>query len=86
MGQLQALQLMRTLAQALESEQLLKEQGGTLRQIYWTVGLYDIVAIVDAPDTETITSVLLKVGALGNVRTTTLQGFDKDTFATIINK
>ncbi len=67
-------------------EQALKDQGGSLKQIFWTVGPYDIVAIAEAPDTETLTSVLLKVGALGNVRTTTLQGFDKNAFAAIVNK
>ncbi len=67
-------------------ERTLEQQGGSLKEIYWTVGQYDIVAIADAPNAETITSVLLQVGALGNVRTTTLQAFDKDTFATIVNK
>jgi len=64
----------------------LQQKGGKLKDIYWTIGSYDIVAIAEAPDAETITAVLLQVGALGNVRTTTLQAFGKDQIAKIINK
>ncbi len=64
--------------------QVLEQAGGTLKEIFWTVGPYDIVSIAEAPDAETITTVLLQVGALGNVRSTTLRGFDRDAFAAII--
>lgn len=64
----------------------LQQKGGKLRDIYWTLGSYDIIAIADAPDAETMTATLLQVGALGNVRTTTLQAFDKDALAKIISK
>jgi len=67
-------------------EQLVTQQGGTLREILWTIGPYDIVAVVDAPDDETMTAVALQTSALGNIRTTTLRGFNKDEFAAIIQK
>jgi uncharacterized protein with GYD domain len=66
--------------------EMLQQKGGKLRDIYWTLGTYDIVVIADAPDAETMTAALLNVGSLGNVRTTTLQAFDKDTLAKIISK
>jgi uncharacterized protein with GYD domain len=44
------------------------------------------VAIVEAPDDETYTAMALGVAALGNVRTTTLRGFNKDEFSGIIAK
>ncbi len=62
----------------------LAKAGGSLKGIYWTLGQYDIVAIAEAPDAETITSVLLQTGALGNVRSMTLQGFDRDGFQKIV--
>ncbi len=58
----------------------LKQAGGKVRDIFWTIGAYDMVAIADAPDDETMTAVLLQSGALGNVRTTTLRAFSKREF------
>lgn len=63
-----------------------QQKGGSVKAIYWTLGEYDIVAITDAPDAETATAVLLQVGSLGNVRTTTLEAFDREAFDRIIAK
>ncbi len=60
--------------------ELVQKNGGSVKAIYWTLGEYDIVAIVEAPDAESGTAVLLQVGALGNVRTTTLEAFDREAF------
>lgn len=60
--------------------------GGTVKDIYWTIGPYDIVALIDAPDDETATAAALQVGSLGNVRTTTLRGFSQSEFEAIIKK
>ncbi len=43
---------------------------------YWTIGSHDGVLIIDAPTEEKAASVLLHLGASGNVRTTTLRAFD----------
>jgi uncharacterized protein with GYD domain len=49
--------------------------GVTLTDIYWTVGPYDMVAIISAPDDETCAAALLGAGAQGNIRTTTMRAF-----------
>jgi uncharacterized protein with GYD domain len=54
--------------------------------LYWTLGSYDVVAIVDSPDVETITAIGLSLGKLGNVRTETLRAFDKAEMAAILKK
>ncbi|SAK82791.1 GYD domain protein [Caballeronia catudaia] len=51
--------------------------GATLRSLHWTLGAYDLVASVDSPDDETMTRLGLTLGALGNVRTTTMRAFDE---------
>jgi uncharacterized protein with GYD domain len=43
--------------------------------VFWTLGKYDIVAVVEAPDDISITAFGLSSGALGNVRTQTLRAF-----------
>jgi uncharacterized protein with GYD domain len=65
---------------------VLQQAGGKVRDIYWTTGPHDIVVIADAPDDETMTAALLQVGALGNIRTTTLRAFTKPEFADIAKR
>ena len=55
-----------------------------IKDIYWTLGAYDLVGLVDADDDERLTSALLALGAAGNVRTTTLRAFGRDEFTRLI--
>ena len=50
--------------------------GVTIVGQYWTIGSHDGVLIIEAPNDEVAASVLLHLGADGNVRTTTLRAFD----------
>ncbi|MDQ4145006.1 MAG: GYD domain-containing protein [Actinomycetota bacterium] len=59
--------------------------GRTLYQV-WTMGEYDIVVLFEAPDDETATSLALQVSALGNVRTTTMRGFDAEEMRAITER
>ncbi|MCP4201193.1 MAG: GYD domain-containing protein [bacterium] len=53
------------------------EKGGvSIVGQYWTIGSHDGVLIMEAPTEEKAASVLLHLGASGNVRTTTLRAFD----------
>jgi uncharacterized protein with GYD domain len=63
-----------------------QKAGVTVKEQYWTLGAYDIVAIVEAPDDTAVTAVGLSVGALGNVRTQTLRAFSKTEMTTILGK
>jgi uncharacterized protein with GYD domain len=42
---------------------------------YFTLGEYDGIVIVEAPEDKAIMKVLLSTGSLGNVRTRTLKAF-----------
>jgi len=64
----------------------LAKLGVTIREIYWTIGVHDLVGIVEAPDPESLTAALLALGSAGNVRTTTLRAFDRAEFAAVIAK
>ena len=57
-----------------------------VQQIYWLIGDYDVVNIVEAPDDHALEALLVKVGAWGNVRTTTFRAFDKKEMDAIISK
>ncbi|WP_042376127.1 GYD domain-containing protein [Streptacidiphilus melanogenes] len=60
--------------------------GAELRDMYWTVGPYDMVVVVDAPDDETATAALLQVSGVGNVRTVSMRAFDAAEMDAIIAK
>ncbi len=60
--------------------------GGKLTGFYLTMGRYDIVTIVDAPNDEAIANIALSTGSKGNVRTETLKAFSDDQFRTIVTK
>ena len=60
--------------------------GATIKDIYWTLGSYDIVAVLEAPDDESATALGISIGSLGNVRTQTLRAFTADEIGNIIGK
>ena len=66
--------------------ELAEKHGARLEQIYWTVGPYDIVTIVEAPDDESATALLLEIGSAGNVRTTTLRAYNREEMSGIIER
>jgi uncharacterized protein with GYD domain len=63
-----------------------KKAGANVKELYWTMGQYDLVTVVEAPDEETATSLLLSAGALGNIRSQTLRGFSAEEMGKIIGK
>jgi uncharacterized protein with GYD domain len=63
-----------------------KKAGVTVEAFYWTLGRYDMVSILEAPDLETVTALCLSVGKLGNVRTETLPAFDNAGMEAILKK
>jgi len=64
--------------------QAMAEAGVRIRDIYWTLGPYDLVGIFDADSDEAATASLLALGAQGNVRTTTMRAFDRAEFERLI--
>lgn len=63
-----------------------QKYGLRLRDLYWTVGPYDIVAEFDAPDEQSLSAFLLELGSLGNVRSTTLRAYDREEMESIIER
>jgi len=56
----------------------LEKAGGKVIGCYYTFGEYDVIIIMEAPNDETVMSLMLKVGSVGNVKTKTLKAFDVD--------
>ena len=52
-----------------------KKLGVKLKETYLTMGRYDHVMVVEAPDDATFAKAMLTLAALGNVHTESLQAF-----------
>ena len=63
-----------------------KKAGATVKDLYWTLGQFDVITVVDAPDDTTLTGLLLSVGALGNLHTQSLRAFSADDMGSILDK
>ena len=50
-----------------------EKMGVTIKEIFWTIGRYDLVLVINAPNDETIRLLALGLGMGGNARTETLK-------------
>jgi uncharacterized protein with GYD domain len=63
-----------------------QKAGATVKELYYTMGQYDLVAILEAADEQTATALLLSTGVLGNVRSQTLRAFTREEMSKVIAK
>ncbi len=66
------------------TKRLAKDCGLKFRSFHMTLGKYDAIAIVEAPDDEAVARFALALGSAGNVRTTTLKGFPEREYRKIV--
>ena len=62
------------------ARQGVQAMGGQWKAWYLTVGQYDAVAIIEAPDDEMATRIALVRNSRGGVRTQTLRAFTEDEY------
>ena len=60
--------------------------GVDMRELYWTQGQYDLVALCEAKDENAALAFGLSLGASGNVRSQTLRAFSRDEMSAIVAK
>jgi uncharacterized protein with GYD domain len=60
--------------------------GGSLKGFYATMGRYDIVTIIEAPNDEALANIAIGIGSKGNIRTETMKAFTEEQFRKIIAK
>jgi uncharacterized protein with GYD domain len=63
-----------------------QKAGVKVKELYWTLGQYDIVTIIEASDEEAATALGLSAGSLGNLRTQTLRAFGSEEMGRILGK
>jgi len=75
-----------TIERAEAFKHMASKAGATVKDIYWTLGSHDVIAICEAPDDETATSLLLSVSSRGNVRSETLRAFSFEEMKKVLAK
>jgi len=65
--------------------QAFKQAGIDLKEAYLTMGRYDLVCLIDAPDDETFATGMLTLGSQGNVSTECLKAFSEDQYRKIVD-
>ncbi|MFZ1416499.1 MAG: GYD domain-containing protein [Defluviicoccus sp.] len=66
------------------ARELCRQHGAEITACYLTMGAYDLVLIVDAPNDETFAKIALSLGKGGNVRTNSLKAFDEAEYRQVI--
>ena len=75
-----------TIGRAEAFKEMAKNSGITVKDLYWTLGQYDVMAVCEAPDDEAATAFSLSVSSRGNVRSQTLRAFSFDEMKMILGK
>ena len=63
-----------------------EKMGAKVTDSFWTMGAYDVVLLLDAPNDETVSAFSLKLGALGNVKSQTMRAFSRKEMESILAK
>jgi len=63
-----------------------EKMGVKIIESFWTMGSYDLVLILDAPDDEAVSAFAVKLQSIGNVKTQTMRAFQRDEMQRILAK
>lgn len=75
-----------TAKRARAFRELAQKMGVAIKDIYWTLGQYDVVLTAEASDDETMTSLMMKAGSLGNLTSQTLRAFSESEIDGVLAK
>jgi uncharacterized protein with GYD domain len=63
-----------------------QKMGVKVTDSFWTMGAYDVVLLLDAPDDVAVSAFAAKLGSLGNVKTQTMRAFRREEMEGILAK
>jgi uncharacterized protein with GYD domain len=71
-------------ARVIQIRELFGEMGGKILGMYLTMGQYDQVAVLEAPDDETVARLAVLIAGRGNATSETLRCFSVDELRNIL--
>ena len=69
---------------AQQARDLAKKMGCEIKQIYLTTGDFDLVAMLEAPDGDSMAKFVMALGMIGNVRTRTARAWPAEEFMKLV--
>ena len=75
-----------TITRAAAAKEVAAKMGVKFTELFWTLGQYDLAILAEAPDEETMTAVMLKLSALGNVKSQTMRAFRSKEMEALLKK
>ena len=79
-------QVKETIGRAEAFKEMARKAGVTVKDMYYTLGRYDVVALCEAADDESATALSLSIASRGNVRSETLRAFSLPEMGKILGK
>jgi uncharacterized protein with GYD domain len=67
------------------ARQAIEAAGGKMVGFYLTLGQYDFVSVLEAPDDVVYTSAILSIASGGNISTQTMKAFPEDEYRRVIS-
>lgn len=62
-----------------------QKMGVSIRNTWWTMGAYDAVVVLEAPDEATASRFAISISSQGNVRTLTMRAYTKEEMTKIVS-
>jgi uncharacterized protein with GYD domain len=78
--------LKQTTSRAEQFKEIAEKFGVKVRDIFWLMGEYDLINIVEADDEKSVSALLFELGTWGNVITTTFRAYTKEDMEEVFNK
>ncbi len=66
------------------AKEAVRAAGGDFKEFYLTMGRFDGIAVIEAPNDEAHARTMLTLGARGRIRTESLRAFTEDEFKSIV--
>ena len=65
-----------TTKRAAAAKEVARKFGVNMREIYWTMGQYDLVCVLEAEDESSLAAFNLATAMQGNIRSQSLRAYD----------
>ena len=75
-----------TVTRADNVRKLARDFGVTVKDIYWTIGEYDVCTFAESSDDNAATAFALAIGQQGNVRTQMMRALTADEMRGVLKK
>lgn len=75
-----------TTKRAAAAKELAKKHGVDMREIFWTMGKYDMVCVLESKDEQALAAFNLAVSMQGNIRSQSMRAYAADEMDQILGK